>query len=63
MNYQIILPSYALSNYVSYFWTLQYSGGLGEEIVFNSFVDNSTGIIFQHNQGKSAFYQKEKVSC
>lgn len=60
MNYQIILPSYALSNYVSYFWTLQYSGGLGEEIVFNSFVDNSTGIIFQHNQGKSAFYQKGK---
>lgn len=58
MHYQIIPPSSVLRTYVSYFWTLKYQGGLNEEIVFKTFVDNSTGIIFQHNRGVSTFYQQ-----
>ncbi|HEY0678689.1 MAG TPA: DUF6597 domain-containing transcriptional factor, partial [Chitinophagaceae bacterium] len=54
MNYQIIQPPPVLKEHVRYFWTLE-DDRPSAETVFQTLVDDSSGIILQHNEGESAF--------
>jgi AraC-like DNA-binding protein len=54
MKYTIIPPPAALRNYVQYFWTIQTEALPARQFSIRTFVDDSSGIIFQHLQGKSA---------
>jgi AraC-like DNA-binding protein len=54
MKYQNIPPHPALKRYVQYFWTIDVDVVSGQKFPIRTFVDDSSGIIFQHNNGRSA---------
>jgi AraC-like DNA-binding protein len=52
MKTEIIYPPEALSRHVKYFWTAEVTIVNGQSFSINTFVDDSSGIIFQQNRGK-----------
>lgn len=61
MNYRIILPTPKLKPFVRYFWMLKDQSPQAVGTIFHTLVDDSSGIIFQQHEGKTAF-QKGGVS-
>lgn len=59
MKYRIIPPPAILQQHVEYLWILEYESVKESGLLFNTFVDNSSGLIFQHNQGESAFLKND----
>jgi AraC-like DNA-binding protein len=55
MNHQLIPPPAALKNHVRYFWTMEDDATDEHSKTFHTLVDDSSGIIIQHNNGNSAF--------
>lgn len=58
MKYEIIEPSKALKKYVRYFSTLDYHNISTSPNHIKVFADRYPHLVFQHNNGKSAFYVK-----
>lgn len=61
MYYRVIPPPDFLAAYVRYFWILQQDDLQGKIQVLHTIVDDSSGIIFQRQEGNSVFeYQTGK---
>lgn len=52
MSYKIYPPGEALKDVVRYFWSAEIDCGL-DGFKMNTFVDDSSGIIFHHHEGKN----------
>lgn len=52
MSYKVYPPGEALKDVVRYFWSAEIDCGL-DGFTMNTFVDDSSGIIFHHHEGKN----------
>lgn len=59
MNARIIHPPLALSNHVRYFWSVEVDTLSNDVFSINTFVDDSSGIIFLKNNGKTALFKND----
>ena len=55
MNYRVVPPPPLLQPYVRYFWILEEPYTSAQSRTFYTLVDDSSGLIVQHNNGNSAF--------
>jgi AraC-like DNA-binding protein len=60
MKTKIIYPDPRMSHLVRYFWTIEADNAVQMQSGVRTFVDDSTGIIVQHQQGKSALTKDER---
>ncbi|WP_353719318.1 helix-turn-helix domain-containing protein [Dyadobacter sp. 676] len=61
MKYHQIQPPPHLQEYVRYYWALESTGSLGEEIHFVTIADGSPGIIFQQSD-RASFQEGKRLS-
>ena len=59
MNYRIIPPPTVLQEYIRYFWILEDPPAGCKPKTFHTLVDDSSGLIIQHREGKSAFVSSQ----
>lgn len=57
MKYRIILPPEPLKEYIRYFSALDYEGSDTKTSQLRVFADRYPHLVFQHNNGNSAFYK------
>lgn len=55
MQFNKIEPPGILAAYVRYFWTFNYENRQQPEMKLNIMADGLPGLIFQHDDGRSAF--------
>lgn len=55
MNHQVIYPPYHLQRYVRYYWIIDYESKYGQVNTLDIFADVYPRMVFQHNNGNSAF--------